>query len=246
MPPQPEKSAGQVRAFTSISCSRQLSALRKFKFHMALIVLLLFTATLSAGASTLLYDNGADNHLLQNQYMLAIDRIISGPRYAADGFTLSTAATLTSVVFAEDTADFSGLRPVPLTIDWCIGTSVFSGSVACGTAALKATATGFTTSVFTNYVSSFNLPNLAVPAGAYYLTLGNGTDTHLGADYWGTSATSGGDTQTKMNGTIFSTQLETSFQIYGTTSTSVPEPGTLSVLASAVCAIGAVRRKLVR
>ena len=208
-------------------------------------------------ADTKLYDNGADAFTYPTRDSLNASSVI------ADEFTLSAAATLDRVTFAEFTLNFNGTTPaVPQTIKWCIGTSAFGSSVGCGTATITPTATG-TRSGSPNYFdfsSSFDLPSLSVAAGTYFLSLTDGTDTISGHptlphnnDYWANTAATSGDALggSPTGGTSSSLNSEMSFQIYGTVAngggggggTSVPEPQTALLLTSGLLSLALSRRR---
>ena len=191
-------------------------------------------------ADSEVFDNGADLQLgtaigTINQY-----------HAVSDDFTLASGAILTRVVFGEDSLLFGAVvPPVPLNVDWSIGSAPFSASVAAGTAGLSTsggTSVGGTTDLW-SYSSSFALPSLALGPGTYWLTLGNGTDSGLGNTYWSASNAKAGDAELLSkppagSGTS-ALDYEMAFQLY-----AAPEPGTLGLvgLASAALALRRLRR----
>jgi hypothetical protein len=202
----------------------------------ALLISLLFP--LISGADTLLFDNGADLHIFTT--LNSINQF----HQVTDDFVLNSAATLDRVVFGETT--LGSATSTPTAVDWSIGTSQFSASVASGAGAtITAEFTGFNNGDERNFSSSFALPNLSLGPGTYWLTLGNGTDSFQNNTYWSVSSTSAGNAQTVFGfppappaGVSDLTDVP-SFQIYGT----VPEPGSLLLLVSAGLACAAVCRR---
>jgi hypothetical protein len=203
----------------------------------------------SARADALLYDNGAD-------LFSSSPETINKFHAVTDEFTLSAAATIDKVVFAEAVLGTS----TPLTIDWCVGSSPFGGScVKSATISATSTSTG---GAFGHWSSTFSLPDLPLSAGTYYLTLSNGTDTPLSNpnfahdnDYWAVSDHTPVDAQllTLSSPPPTTVSSDVSFQIYGTAGSSgggggggtgVPEPQTLWLLAAGtLLTLGFARRR---
>lgn len=238
---QPGNAARRLGTTNKISERGLVNARRKALVSLGAFALLWLPAPSSLRAD-LLYDNGPDN-----QNPSKIDTINSAHQ-VSDDFTLSASSVLTSAVFAEETL-LGGLcggvactaTPVPASVEWCIATTAFGTNIACGTAAVTASLTGFTSGNLTDYKSAFSLPDLSLAAGKYlkyFLTLGNAVNTDGSQnDYWGTtgSATSGdallspgftGPGPSNLNN-------DASFQIFGSTSgsTAVPEPSSGGLLA---------------
>ena len=196
-----------------------------------------------ARAATTLFDNGADLHgnagagTIQQSYQVS------------DDFTLDSGAFLTGVTFGEDSIMHiqDTVAPVPLSVEWSIGTTPFSGNVASGTAAIDATLEGLvagTTRVW-DYSSSFALPGLVLGPGTYWLTLGNGTNTDTGFSLtsWSVSNATAGNAELltppgSAGAGTSALDSEMAFQIFGTR--SVPEPSSLA-LASAALALALAR-----
>jgi len=196
-------------------------------------------------ADSKLYDNGADG--FPTSKYDSFSQSSASIATVTEDFTLTTAATLDRVVFAELTLNLNGSEaPIPATIKWSIGTSPFGTNIDSGTLTLTSTANR-TSGPFHDFSETLSLPNLPMSAGKYYLTLGSATDTLSSPtlphnnDYWSATSGASGDGEAKFLSTItgittISTLTnEPSFQVYGAAGpsgggggggrgTGVPEP----------------------
>ncbi len=221
------------------------------KTRLSLLILVAVGSLLFAlpvSADTLLYDNGPITGM--NNYMNVWG--IWGPNSVTDSFTLATASTLTTAQVGLWTYSNTG---VPVGLDWAITTSPFGGTTVASGAATPANAFWGYAGGNSVFESSFSLGGASLPAGTYWLQLSAGTSSdgsgvgwdinngpsqawidYSGAIYPGSAGPCGGC----ISGSD-------SFQIYGPAPSTVPEPGTLALTASALLgAVGFLRRKLSR
>lgn len=219
------------------------------------VIVMLFCAALCGGGSsvakadTALYTNGPTNGTYG-----ALE--ITGPMAVEDSFTLSSASTLTSVTFGNWVTN----GQTALSVYWAVVSGEGSLAPACGTCSGTATLTEVTTPVTNGgyYVvdQSFSLPGVDLPAGAYWLELGN--ETTNGVDeiaFWDENGGPSmvwyslyGDLSGANCSATFTNQAAGScsnaFTIYGTAAASTtPEPGSFLLLGSAVALLGARTRR---
>ena len=184
----------------------------------------------SAGAATVLYDNGA---IVGTQGSGAPS---ISPAEVVDSFDISSASTITGTA---NVGLWITQGDVPSTVDWAIRTSPFSGVLASGTASWSASFLFTNPFNFDIYSGGFSIPDLPVAAGTYYLSLGNAVTVPAGSTFWDRS---GGPSQ------VFdgSTNLSNSFQIIGNVGApaSAPEPATIVLMALSLVALGRFRRYL--
>jgi hypothetical protein len=250
--PEPQTLLLLSSGLLSLALSRRRSHGGYLSSTAAAASVLLALGSASAQADSLLFDNGPD---LFAQQPDSINQF----NFTSDDFTLVAAATLDRVVFAPAVLG----SEVPDAVNWCVGTSLFSKNIACGNATLSTTLTSAAGSghPFGHFSSTFSLPNLALGAGKYYLTLNDETNvapsggTAQNNDYWAISGNSGdaetlqvlssGFTQT------FILHNEASFQIYGSAGsgggggggTGVPEPQTLALLFGGLVSLALARHR---
>ncbi|HME00726.1 MAG TPA: PEP-CTERM sorting domain-containing protein [Terriglobia bacterium] len=164
-----------------------------------------------------------------------------------DPFNLPSASTVGEI-------GFSGwINPgyVPATVSWAITTTpglsnvLASGTAASLTNSLTATGRGpgypYINDVYWN---TFDV-NVPLAAGTYWLWLTDGAPSAGGLG-WGYASNSGVSEDFFSNGTLNFVGTGTqSFALYGPAPSTVPEPGTLALTASALLgAVGFLRRKL--
>jgi len=191
---------------------------------------LTFTVLAAAipASANILYSNGAVNGTV-NGYGIS-------PLFAVtDSFTLTSASVLTGVGGIGLWTDAVG--DTPLSVQWGIsGLPDFTNGAGGGGAPVATLASTFLfdTGPFSVYRSSFPLPNIALPAGVYYLSLQNGTTAQSLELFWDEN-----DGPSVAFQTFVGQIPSESFQILGT---SVPEPNTeLPLLVLLLCMVGLVR-----
>jgi hypothetical protein len=169
----------------------------------------------------------------------------------SDSFTLASGATANGVnfgvwLFPQDTITGVG---------WSIGTSEYGTNYGSGTASVSLGSTSINGFGYEVGAASFALPNIALGAGTYYLTLQNAVVPNGDPVYWdendgpgidvwenavghlsGNCAASGGGSGT----------CAESFQILGEASTTIPEPATCALLGSGLLAAACLRRRFFR
>ncbi|MGP0069125.1 MAG: PEP-CTERM sorting domain-containing protein [Isosphaeraceae bacterium] len=152
---------------------------------------------------------------------------VAGPYADLDHFTLASNSTVQQIRWSEWVTSGS----TPTTVDWAITTNLVGGG-GIWTGASNVVAEGTTSLTFTLtasglegnsdvYSSSFGV-NVPLPAGTYYLWLGN-------ADAgWGYANQIGGNAEQWQNGNFrVGLSGDLSFEIDGVTGSAVPEPSSL-------------------
>lgn len=214
-----------------------------------------FSATLVAAApatAEVLYDDGLPNGTLQAWFIDSYG--------VADSFTLGSSSLVTDVTF--DSWTFAGVAPA--MVDWTIaslpdGTGATYGS---GTATLTPTFL-FNNGVDNNglgfdiYRNSFPVTPLNLAAGTYWLVLSNsitsnpiveaGWDVNFGPSQGWLGSLPGGylsnDYCAEAVGLPAVTSCGNTFQILGPAQSSVPEPASLSLAASALGLLALLRTR---
>ncbi len=211
---------------------------------LALVIvktILLATAAAATLSAETLYSNGGVNGTFAGLQ-------ISQAYATSDSFTLGSNSTLTgasNIGIWVDTGD------TLTSFDWSISTSPDGGGTSEGSGSGFSSATELTptssygfSGEYNVYNVSFTIPDLALAAGTYYLTLQNATTANQGGVYWdqndGPSTAS-----TYYDGTFLDAVESESFEIDGTTSSTTPEPGTLVLFGSGLLGMaGLIRRKV--
>jgi hypothetical protein len=167
----------------------------------------------------------------------------------SDSFTLASGATANGVnfgvwLFPQDT--ITG-------VDWAIGTGPFGTNYGSGTASVSLGSTSGN-GIYDVGSASFSLPNIALGAGTYYLTLQNAVSRGGDPVYWDENDGPGIDAWENADGHLSgncaannggSGTCAESFQILGDTS-AIPEPTTFALLGAGLLAAAGLRRRFFR
>ncbi len=215
------------------------------------VFLLLFAGTPSR-ASTVLYDNGVGSGTLGSSS-------ISFGNIQTDTFTLTGASILTGVdlglwvhttIPADSPASLKWRITPSLPDDFNLGplgtTAVLTGFQFCSGCATDGT------NAFDIYASSFSLPNLALDAGTYFLTLDFGETAGFDSLFWDVN---NGPSIAYRNGanlagsiTLTPGSNSDTFDIRGdlvAPPTTTPEPASTAIFLSGLALVaGLARRKM--
>ena len=137
-------------------------ASRSFTLSLAVLLAVGLTFTLPIFAQETLYDNGPDGNV-------GYDRVNFGAA-VSNSFTLTRSATVTSVNVTLYSVDD---RNPPLSVKWTITTEAFGGEVKGeGFVNLdRLRAPYLTRFQFFAWPMGFGIPDIALPAGTYYLQI---------------------------------------------------------------------------
>lgn len=174
-----------------------------------------------------------------------------------ENFTLASASTLTAVRFWAGT--FTGFPGWAGSIFWAIGSGPAAGPTSIifsGTATGTRTTLGASGVFDQTYRHDFELPNLNLNAGSYFLLLHNGPLSRVSRDEYYWAGATGGSAPTGVecnsNNTAFpslgscawfNNSNEHAFVLFGTAGAVVPEPSTYTLMVTGLAGLGAVARR---
>ena len=208
---------------------------RCVRFVCLPVVLLLTTPIL--GAAQLIYTNGVPDNIQGWG--------VYGPNRIANDFPLLSTTQLGSFEWYLLRSTL-GPRTISSSFNWTIyndaGGTVGSTVLGSGTVT---NATGTKQTGFSYIFSNVSFGGLTLDAGRYWLAIGGYVDpTDPDYGYWATSAQDGNQAGQHNGSGWSSTDAEGAFSIYGTVST-VPEPGSLALLATGLVGlVPTFKRKL--
>jgi|SRR5271169_1387779 len=203
------------------------------KMRLASIVLLVLSLMVAAPAfAATLYSNGPINGTVN-----AWD--VESPLAVSNSFTISSTSTMTGF----DAGFWLNSGDTAVSVDWLIGTSAFGSTLGSGTASLSnalfCSSCGIG-SAYDIYTSTASGLSIGLGAGTYWLTLQNGVTAGTSGMYWDEN-----DGPSLAQSSVVGAIGSEAFNIYGTTHTTIPEPGTLVMFASGILGLGGMlRRKL--
>jgi PEP-CTERM motif len=175
---------------------------------------------------------------------------VNGGVQISDSFVLGSAATLSGVNFGA--WNFAG--DTITSVDWAIGNTPFTSiGTDHGTATVSGTFQFTNAPGFDIYSDTFALPGVALGPGTYYLTLSNAVTKSGVHAFWDENDGAGVDawrndgSLAQLSGTNCgflhpnAGTCAQSFQILG--SSTVPEPGTISLLGGGLLLLGGLVRR---
>lgn len=199
---------------------------------MRVLTLTLAVCTLSAlpAFATVVYDNGPD--ALNDTY------------YNVSGFSVTNSFTLSSAFYISQ-INLQVDVPVgnsPVSVDWMITTAEFGGTtIASATGAALSGGIDHPWSPGGNHIGdvyqvSFDVPDVFLAAGTYWLQLQNGTSTGGQGLGWATGANNLGTGGQTSGGPVNTIPTE-SFSL------ATPEPATSALIGAGMLALAFIRRR---
>lgn len=214
-----------------------------------LLAPVLFSVAISAWGTTL-YSSGPISGTTRGD-------ATSPPWSLSQPFTISTPSIVTDLsnvgIWIDN--DFDATSYTFASLTWTISTSADGGGIidATDTVTSPESSTQLTpvddygeSGNFDVYNMSFSVPDVSLAAGTYYLTFNNGT-TNCNCSgnapyalYWDENGSTGGEAYFS-GGPDFASGW--SFQVDGSSASSVPEPGSMILLGAGLAALG-VQKKI--
>lgn len=183
----------------------------------------------SAANATVIYSNGPINGTLLG-YPINFGSAVS------DSFTVSTADVLRS---ADDVGIWNDPGDKLLQVDWSIGSSAFGNDIASGTTSdiehtlLNNCGGGACGGgVLDVYSDAFDLGNISLAPGTYWITLQNAVVSNGDPAAWDDN---NGPSNAEQNGDTIGSE---SFTLEDTALATVPEPSSLPLLLAGLGLIG--------